>query len=396
MAALRGGGGGARCGQCPRRSGGGGGSRGNQPGAVVPHCRWGGERISNPSAPARPWAEFYDNVGPPTGRCGRHGLPGSSGGCPSPGFCTWRKTAPHASSIARLVCHCPPRAGARGGLWAYGSTGGPPSRGRGIQSIRKRSTSGGRMRAGARKRRTHESRQCVAGRMGCTINLWRAAKNGRAESPAHMRPPRGRSERQHPSRAPLSCLPAARPIALRRIWARSPNGRRVPRSRWSGEAGSARPTNASWNLASSAQETSAAPAIQANARDHQTKSWMKSWGHRQPCGVPGRSGGRWRIVSPGRGPTKSSQGKGLHGRGRPHGPAGLPGWLPCGQGGPPGTCRKGGTGTRRRVTGPPPVPVEGGRGQLSVGGMAIGPAVRARASPPPRRRATGATSPWLV
>ena len=81
-------------------------------------------------------------------------------------------------------------------------------------------------------------------------HLVHAAKNGRAKSPAHTRPPKGRSERQRPSGAPPSSVPAtrwrcARPTALRRTWARSPSGRRVPRSRWPGEAGSARPTNAS-------------------------------------------------------------------------------------------------------------------------------------------------------
>ena len=69
------------------------------------------------------------------------------------------------------------------------------------------------------------------------------------EPRAHA-PPRGRSERQRPSGAPPSSAPAARwrsagPTALCRTWARSPSGRRVPRSRWSGEAGSARPTKAS-------------------------------------------------------------------------------------------------------------------------------------------------------
>ena len=32
------------------------------------------------------------------------------------------------------------------------------------------------MRAGARRRRTHESRQCVARRISCSITSWRAAK----------------------------------------------------------------------------------------------------------------------------------------------------------------------------------------------------------------------------
>ena len=51
------------------------------------------------------------------------------------------------------------------------------------------------MRAGARRRRAHESRQCAARRMSRDMTSWRAAKYGRAESPAHTRPPGGRSER---------------------------------------------------------------------------------------------------------------------------------------------------------------------------------------------------------
>ena len=57
------------------------------------------------------------------------------------------------------------RAGARGGRRAYGSRGGAPSRGRGKQSMRKRSLCCGRMRAGARMSRADESRQCAARRI---------------------------------------------------------------------------------------------------------------------------------------------------------------------------------------------------------------------------------------
>ena len=108
----------------------------------------------------------------------------------------------------------------------------------------------GRVRAGTRGRQAHESRQCAARRISCSMTSWRAAKYGRAESPAHTRPPRGRSERQRPSGAPPSIARATRwrsasLTALRKTWARSPSGRRVPRSRWSKEAGSARPTKAS-------------------------------------------------------------------------------------------------------------------------------------------------------
>ena len=66
------------------------------------------------------------------------------------------------------------------------------------------------MRAIARRRRTHESRQCVARRINCTITSWRAAKNGRADSPAHTRPPRGRRERHRPRGGPASSVPATK------------------------------------------------------------------------------------------------------------------------------------------------------------------------------------------
>ena len=59
--------------------------------------------------------------------------------------------------------------------------------------MRKRSLCCGRMRAGARRRRAHELRQCAARRISRNMTLWRAAKYGRAESPAHTRPPRVRS-----------------------------------------------------------------------------------------------------------------------------------------------------------------------------------------------------------
>ena len=70
--------------------------------------------------------------------------------------------------------------------------------------MRKQSLCSGRMRATARRRLAHESRQCAARRINCNMTLWRAAKYGHAESPAHTRPPRVRSERQRPSGAPLN------------------------------------------------------------------------------------------------------------------------------------------------------------------------------------------------
>ena len=42
--------------------------------------------------------------------------------------------------------------------------------------MRKRSPTGGRMRAGACRRRIHVSRQCVAGCISCSIESWHAAK----------------------------------------------------------------------------------------------------------------------------------------------------------------------------------------------------------------------------
>ena len=56
--------------------------------------------------------------------------------------------------------------------------------------MRKRSPCCGRMRAGARRRRAHESQQCAARRMSCNMTSWRAAKYGRAESRAHAPPKR--------------------------------------------------------------------------------------------------------------------------------------------------------------------------------------------------------------
>ena len=73
--------------------------------------------------------------------------------------------------------------------------------------MRKRSLCCGRMRA-------HESRQCAARRISCNKTSWRAAKYGRAESPAHTRPPRGRSERKRTSGAvhpPPGGVPPAPP-----------------------------------------------------------------------------------------------------------------------------------------------------------------------------------------
>ena len=170
------------------------------------------------------------------------------------------------------------------------------------------------MRAGAHKRRAHESRQCVGRRISCSITSRRAAKYGRAESPAHTRPPRGRSERRRPSGAPLSSVPAARwrsarPTPLRRTWARSPSGRRVPRQ--------------------GANEV--VPGV-------------------------GVAGPRTRLV----------------------GKEGVPmtrlvplAWLPCGQQGPPSTCRKGGTGTCRGGPGPPPAPAGGERGLIPQAGQPL-------------------------
>ena len=96
--------------------------------------------------------------------------------------------------------------------------------------MRKQSLSGGRMRAGARRRLTHESQQCVASRISRSITSWRAAKNERTDRPAHKRPPTGRREQHRPKGAPHSSVAATRwrstsPAALRTIWAR----RRVPR-----------------------------------------------------------------------------------------------------------------------------------------------------------------------
>ena len=97
------------------------------------------------------------------------------------------------------------RACARGGLRACGRGCDPPSRGRGKQSIRKRSLSDGRMREGACKRRTHESRQCVHRRVSCSITSRRAAKYKRPNVPRKCAPRGGApsgSARAGPHSAP--------------------------------------------------------------------------------------------------------------------------------------------------------------------------------------------------
>ena len=72
--------------------------------------------------------------------------------------------------------------------------------------MRKRSPSDGRMRAGVRRRRTHVSSQRVARCISWSITSWRAAKNGRAERPAHTHPPKERRERHRPKGGPRAAV----------------------------------------------------------------------------------------------------------------------------------------------------------------------------------------------
>ena len=140
--------------------------------------------------------------------------------------------------------------GACGGLLAYGSRDGPPSKGT-WEIVHKEAVSQRRPHAGRRSHAPNPRVPAVhrlAHEQQHHLVACREERAGR--NPAHTRPAGGRCERQCPNGAPLSSVPAApwgsgRPTALRRIWARSPGGRSVPRSRWSGEAWSARPTNAS-------------------------------------------------------------------------------------------------------------------------------------------------------
>ena len=81
--------------------------------------------------------------------------------------------------------------------------------------------------------------------------------------------------------APYSSRPAAicrctRCAAQRSTWALSDRGRRVPRSLWCGDVGSARPMKASLSRASSAQDTSPLPGCQAKAPAHLTRLWAKA------------------------------------------------------------------------------------------------------------------------
>ena len=81
--------------------------------------------------------------------------------------------------------------------------------------MRKRSPGDRRMHAAVRRRRTHVSRQWVAGRISCGITSWHGEQNGQANRPAHTRPPKGRIERHRPRgpRAAVSFPPGGVPPA---------------------------------------------------------------------------------------------------------------------------------------------------------------------------------------
>ena len=65
----------------------------------------------------------------------------------------------------------------------------------------------GRMRAGVRRRCSHASCRCRARPCSCSAMSTLAAKNGRARSPAHRRPPSGTSALQRSLGAPLQEAP---------------------------------------------------------------------------------------------------------------------------------------------------------------------------------------------
>ena len=102
-----------RGGACGQRLGGGGACTGETPGGprlgglgrrggpgrarrTAPPPQRAGPRVRAPGGLVRPGAGPSGNAGPPRGR---HG---SSGRCPSPGFCTWGTMVLHAPNIATL------------------------------------------------------------------------------------------------------------------------------------------------------------------------------------------------------------------------------------------------------------------------------------------------------
>ena len=75
--------------------------------------------------------------------------------------------------------------------------------------MRKRVAPPGRMRAGVRRRCSHASCRCRARPCSCSAMSALAAKNGRARSPAHRRPPSGTFALQRSLGAPCRKRPAA-------------------------------------------------------------------------------------------------------------------------------------------------------------------------------------------
>ena len=89
------------------------------------------------------------------------------------------------------------------------------------------------LRADVRKRCCYASCRCRAKPCSCSAMSALAAKNGRARSPAHKRPPSGMSALQRSLGAPCSMRPAAMwrcnsRAACRRTCARSPSGGCIP------------------------------------------------------------------------------------------------------------------------------------------------------------------------
>ena len=269
--------------------------------------------------------------------------------------------------------------------------------------MRKRSPSGGRTRAGGRGRRTHESRRCVARCLSCSITSRRAAKNGRADSLAHTRPPRGRRERHHlweggggtatyqtPGGAPPGPPPCARvgpaPLAAGASAAVGDLGRpgapAVQRHRNPG------PTQP-WH-----------PGQCPSARDQVIEKMF-----RQPPTRPGprpemrpvadcvpRGGGGARKSSPGNGLRASvAVGPGIGSHRVPPRPRRSE---RCGLRGMPSTSRRGGRPTRPTARNPTPPSVARRIRPPSAHRPVRGPAARGGGWPLPHHWARDATSPW--
>ena len=167
------------------------------------------------------------------------------------------------------------------------------------------------MQAGARKRRTHESPQRVSRHRTCSITTWRAAKKRRAKGPRTSGPPGGGVS----SSAPVGPRPAACPPL-----GGAPSGL-LPCV----GLGLAPPAAGAFPAAGDLGRLGDLPKKRLIIHGQLTSGDFRRPRHPSqrpgppdpfldevlgppPAPLsPGRSRGCWRIVSPGRGPTKSHQ-----------------------------------------------------------------------------------------